>query len=655
VLPVESDRHLGVVVSRLCILAFLVLVLVPHPALGARTVAVLPLEQGAGSEVYAGLGTALAGMLVSDLSRAEALQLVERGRLDDLLEEIALGEGDFLDPATAQKLGAGLGAEMVVTGSFSVMGQTFLLDARVVAVESAAILKAVDAQGTVEDFVTVEKDLVEALLDGLEVSVSSSVRRKMLSAAPTEDFGAFSSYGQGLDHQATGRIEQARASFEAALAIDPEFAEARDAVAAMRDRVEQERAQAAQSVADRKGALRQAVLERVPDERARADGFAYDARTLGELSLRWMVLAELDLHCQVYDEMWHYLDRVDWQVSQPAQQDGHDLFETTMLTAIEWELIEHPGRLRTIPFDNPTVASMPVLFVSTPRFVLDLAAADPSQPKGDGLFTAMLHCFTPAEQLAEIERMAERARKADVADQVESDSFPGVTLDDHLQTAWAILRAKHFGASEDVQRRTEAVLERHTDDSARAWAVRRMEKAAFMGDLWDMRQTQRLGLSDEMLLAATEAAALGEGAAIRWDSPYCAAVATQAQSAAEWNWKRYQAMLDEGEPQECIDDFLPGLGVTLGSLLALGCIAGREGVVGDVYETYAWVGAADQRIREDHAGDERCVQALELLPQRTDPTTLDPYEGNPQMLHHQAKYLLDWYYGALVIPRCVEL
>lgn len=100
------------------------LMLLPAVA-GARTLAVLPLEQGAGSEEYAGLGQ-------------------------------------------------GLGAELVVTGSYSVVGETFLLDARVIEVESAAVLEAVDASGSIEDFVVVEKDLVEALLDGLEVEMSSS-------------------------------------------------------------------------------------------------------------------------------------------------------------------------------------------------------------------------------------------------------------------------------------------------------------------------------------------------------------------------------------------------------------------------------------------------------------------------------------------------
>lgn len=56
----------------------------------ATTLAVMPITMGAGSERYDGLGKALAGMLVSDLAGVEALQLVERERLDELMHELAL-------------------------------------------------------------------------------------------------------------------------------------------------------------------------------------------------------------------------------------------------------------------------------------------------------------------------------------------------------------------------------------------------------------------------------------------------------------------------------------------------------------------------------------------------------------------------------------
>ena len=638
-------RHLALL-TLLCIL--------PWPAHAARTLAVLPMEEGAGSEEYAGLGTALAGMLVSDLARVESLQLVERSRLEDVLREIALGDGGFLDPATAQELGLGLGAELVIAGSYSVVGATFLMDARIVEVESAAVLGAVDAQGTLEDFVTVEKDLVEALLDGLELAVSSSVRRQMLTEAPTEVFGAFASYGEGLDHEAAGRVEKARSAFEQALELDPAFEQAREAVAAMRGAVEGERARLAQQRQDHDSVVRQRVLDAVPDERLRPTKHRHDVHSLAGFGLRILVLEDLGLHCQQFDEMWHYLEDVEWQVSRPPAAKGHDLFETTMLRAIEWEMIEEPHSLRTIPFDDPDVAQMSSLFHDTAWFVLDLDATQPADPKGHGLIAAMQRCYTPAEQLDQTERMVARARETGAAAIEQSSHTPGVTLGDHLYTAWAIIRARHFGASEEVSRRLQSTLDRMTTEEGRSWATNRLRDAAQKGDYWDQKRAARHGLINEEIVALGQALVDGEGGPIDWSNPACAGVATQTKPVAEWNVKRYEEALAEGESGDELDTLLGGWGYQYGTLLLLGCVHGHEGKVADVYEAYAYVSTAHQRAREDRSGEDRCVQAFDRVEEIADPSRLESMAGNDAYLHQQIKYVLDWYFGALVLHRCVD-
>ncbi len=627
---------------------------VPGFAPAAQTLAVLPLEEGAGSEEFAGLGNALAGMLVSDLSRIETLQLVERSRLEDILGEIALGDGGFLDPSTAQELGRGLGAELVIAGSYSVVGAAFLMDARIVEVESAAVLGAADAQGTVEDFVTVEKDLVEALLDELELAVTSSVRRKMLTATPTENFGAFASYGQGLDHEAAGRVDAARSAFEQALELDPEFELARDAVASMRASVEGEQARLARQRRDEDSIVRQRVLDAIPDERERPPKHTHDVQSLAGFGLRLLVLEDLGLHCQQYDEMWHYLDSVDWQVSQPPAKRGHDLFETTMLRAIEWEMIEEPHTLRTIPFDDPDVADMSSLFHDASRFVLDLDAVQPADPKGHGLIAAMQRCYTPAEQLEQTERILARTRETGTAAIEQSRHTPGVTLGDHVYTAWAILHAKHFGANEEVSRRLQSTLDRMTTEEGRSWATNRLRDAAQKGDYWDHKRAIRAGLTNEEILSLGQALVDGEGGPIDWSDATCAGVAAQTKPVAEWNVKRHAEAQADGLDGEELDTLLGSWGYQYGTLMLLGCVQGHEGKVADVYEAYAYVSTAAQRAREDRAAEERCVEAFERVEEIADPSRLESMAGNDAYLHQQIKYALDWYFGALVLHRCVD-
>ena len=624
------------------------------PALAARTLAVLPLEQGAGSEEYSGLGTALAGMLVSDLARVESLQLVERARLAELLAEMELSDTGFLDPSTAQQLGGGLGAELLVAGSYSVVEETFLLDARVVEVETGAVLQAVDAQGTVADFVTVEKDLVEGLLEQLEISVSSSVRRKLLTEAPTESFPAFAAYGEGLSSQAEGRVEEAKRSFETALELDPQFVEAREAVAGLRSLVEADKARVALNKAEKEAAVLAAVLEAVPDVRARPADQEYDVIETAHFALRLLVLQELDLHCQCYEEMWSYAEQEGWLIHTPRAAKGHDLFEHTMLTAIEMELIDDPGRLRTIPFDRPSVASMPGLFYRIDRYVLDLDAAAPGDGKGRGLLGAMFLCHEPAEQLEQIRRIQSAVRDAGLKDtEPDHDTYPGVSLDDHLETLWALTHARHFGMTGEVARIAEEVVDRQQEEMGRRWAVRRAGSIADAGDSWDRRAALRQGMATETLMEVAHAVAAGGGSPLKQDDPYCAFFVSDSQRGAEHGLEMVAKDEARGNPNSTVWS-LARLGGVAAPLRDLGCIEGLPGRFSDVYEVFAWVGSSEDRKRADHGDDEACVSAFATLPSQVAASKLDAAAGRDEVLHRYAKSTLDWYYAALVGNRCVE-
>src|SRR5437763_15158886 len=75
------------------------------------TVTVLYFEVHAESDSLAPLGKGLADMITTDLSALPGVQLVERQRLEAVLQELALQQSVYFDPATAQRIGKQLGAE----------------------------------------------------------------------------------------------------------------------------------------------------------------------------------------------------------------------------------------------------------------------------------------------------------------------------------------------------------------------------------------------------------------------------------------------------------------------------------------------------------------------------------------------------------------
>lgn len=90
--------------------------LLPALALAGPVVAALPFANHSQDGGWDPLGKGLADMMTTDLANNSGIQVVERQRLSDVLGELSLQQSVFIDPATAQTVGKGLGATHLVTG-----------------------------------------------------------------------------------------------------------------------------------------------------------------------------------------------------------------------------------------------------------------------------------------------------------------------------------------------------------------------------------------------------------------------------------------------------------------------------------------------------------------------------------------------------------
>lgn len=299
-----------------------------------RRMAVMDFTQGAGSQEYAGLGMALSGMLVGDLLQVEQLTLVERQRLSDLVSELKLSEGEFIDPKTAQKLGKGLGADLMLMGSYSVVGDAFVLDGRIVDVASGEIRGAGNSSGATAEFVAVGKDLVGQLVEALNIELGAGEKRKMMLHAETESFQALSAYGEGLQRKKEGNTTDAQAAFQRATQIDPGFAAAKSALARMRTELKGHEAAFQDWKSKLKADAHREVLSAFPDESTRGANYADDLQSLAGLTLRLLALEQAGLHCQRSKEMAAFLDRKDWTFSK-GLVDADAVRATTLQNAKE--------------------------------------------------------------------------------------------------------------------------------------------------------------------------------------------------------------------------------------------------------------------------------------------------------------------------------
>ncbi len=219
-------------------------------ATDAHTLAVTFFDNNSSDPDFDPLGRGLAAMLITDLSNVQGLKLVERTRINEVMSEIELQKSPWIDPATAAEMGRGLGAQYVLTGVFVAVKRTMRIDARVVSVQSGAVLHSTEVTGPVDEFFLLEKELAGSIVEGLKVDVSARENARMGRVA-TESFDAFLTWSRGLDALDRGRIEEARASLQASLEHDERFALATDALDALSKRVDALRGKREEVVSER--------------------------------------------------------------------------------------------------------------------------------------------------------------------------------------------------------------------------------------------------------------------------------------------------------------------------------------------------------------------------------------------------------------------
>ncbi|WNG48910.1 hypothetical protein F0U60_35930 [Archangium minus] len=127
------------------------------------TVAVLYFDYEGDTAGMKLLQKGLAQMLISDLSAHESVRLVERERLQEVIDELMLDQSGKVDPATANQVGKLLGARYLVMGGYFDVMNTLRVDARVVETETGRIIRSVGAGSTPDKFLTLEQTLARDL------------------------------------------------------------------------------------------------------------------------------------------------------------------------------------------------------------------------------------------------------------------------------------------------------------------------------------------------------------------------------------------------------------------------------------------------------------------------------------------------------------
>ena len=189
-------------------------------------VAVFPFQFTGVEEEFRPLGRALAEFMVTDLGVTGRLTVLERMRVQLLLDELALAETGRVDPSTAARSGRLLRAENTVVGTVDASATEVALEAAVVDVVRASLSgnPRLEEDGLREVF-TAQKRLVLGIHRDLGIELTPAEEERILEYR-TRSLEALLAYGRGLMAEDRGDFVEASSQFREAATLDPGFQDA---------------------------------------------------------------------------------------------------------------------------------------------------------------------------------------------------------------------------------------------------------------------------------------------------------------------------------------------------------------------------------------------------------------------------------------------
>ena len=194
------------------------------------TIAVLYFDNGAllRRADYAPLSKGITDLLITTLAANDAIRVVERDRLQQVLEEQDLQGTSRIDPETAVRVGKLLGAQHLITGGFVIdPRENIRISARAIRTETSELEYSESVSGKAEDVLTLIDQLARKVDAGLRFPPPPNA-----AAAPTiaaaDQYKAFMLVSRAIEEQDRKNDSAAVALLKQALAVYPGYTRAQE-------------------------------------------------------------------------------------------------------------------------------------------------------------------------------------------------------------------------------------------------------------------------------------------------------------------------------------------------------------------------------------------------------------------------------------------
>jgi TolB-like protein len=191
----------------------------------ANTIAVMPFAYTGTNEDIAPLSRGFAQLIVTDLAKSRQVRVLERERMQAMVDELRLGTAQQADPATAARSGRLLRASRVVQGTIADRDEELRVVTAVVDVGTAGVAGSADEGARLNQLFELQKTIVFDIFDDLGIQLTDAERAE-ISQRPTQNLQAFLAWSRGLEAEDRGDFTGAREYFNQAQRLDPSFSAA---------------------------------------------------------------------------------------------------------------------------------------------------------------------------------------------------------------------------------------------------------------------------------------------------------------------------------------------------------------------------------------------------------------------------------------------
>ncbi len=192
-----------------------------------NTVGVVDFDAAHVNPDLAPLAKGLAEFTALDLAKVKQLKVVDRLKIEMILNELKLSNSEYADRTTGPRLGKLIGSSRLVTGSMTGIGDDELrLDGAVVTTADSTVKTTGPSEGQLQNIFKIQKEFVYKVLDEMGIPVSAQLRDS-IDKTPTDSYLAFLAYCRGLDFRSRGMYREAAEQFNNAVQIDGNFGAAK--------------------------------------------------------------------------------------------------------------------------------------------------------------------------------------------------------------------------------------------------------------------------------------------------------------------------------------------------------------------------------------------------------------------------------------------